>query len=733
MSSQTYEIELIGCTPVPLAHYLKALGVLRLVSEQADPNAQGWWKNDRFWLRAKLDRGGLLKFFQEEYEPTPLVAPWNGGSGFYPKDNAQAMSAICEGQAIRFERYRESIAVCRRVLDNLGLKNKPTDNKPELLQHCRNRVPDYELDWLDAAYLITSDGPKYPPLLGTGGNDGRLEFTNNFMQHLQSIFNFDDGSALQNSDHELQEALFSKVSNVRSSGTIGQYDPGSLGGANNGSGFDGCSAVNAWDYILMMEGAIMFASASVKKLESSDGGILAYPFCVRQAGVGYGSADTSDEESTRSEMWLPLWNSPTTFSAISTLMSEGRVIVGKRKPRNGVDFARAIATLGTDRGIDEFQRYAFQQRNGLAYFAVPLGRFSVQSKPSVEELVAPLDQWLDRFRRAATGKNASGRAGRALRQNETAILKLCQRGETQDVQELLIALGEAEATVANSKALREGDMGSGIRPVPLLSTQWLDHASDNSVEFRLAAALASITHYSVGPFRRHLEPLDHASWKSLSSKFPFLKWAGEANDPSLVWGGGHLVRNMLNVLQRRIIDVLKSGKEAESSELQAPLYGHLDASLGDISAFIAGEVDDQRIESLLKGLILVDWSNTSPEIWRKLQGPREPKPDAAYSLLKLCHLNRSIDDHSIRLDPRVVRLAVAGKITEATQVASRRLRASGFQPALDQVYLTGDIAKRAAAALLFPINESSAKQLVRRVIRCEEAEKTSEASTSIST
>ncbi len=30
-------IILSGCAPVPLAHYLKALGVLRLVAEQADP------------------------------------------------------------------------------------------------------------------------------------------------------------------------------------------------------------------------------------------------------------------------------------------------------------------------------------------------------------------------------------------------------------------------------------------------------------------------------------------------------------------------------------------------------------------------------------------------------------------------------------------------------------------------------------------------------------------------
>jgi len=86
------------------------------------------------------------------------------------------------------------------------------------LQKCRNRFPDQELDWLDAAYLITSDGPKYPPLLGTGANDGRLEFTNNFMQHLQNIFSFEDGKVLDETGECLKESLYSSLSNVRSSG-----------------------------------------------------------------------------------------------------------------------------------------------------------------------------------------------------------------------------------------------------------------------------------------------------------------------------------------------------------------------------------------------------------------------------------------------------------------------------------------------------------------------------------
>ena len=82
MATERYTVELSGCTPIPLAHYLKALGILRLVSEQVDADATGWWKNDTFWLRSSLDREGLVEFFLEKYSPTPIVVPWSGADFF---------------------------------------------------------------------------------------------------------------------------------------------------------------------------------------------------------------------------------------------------------------------------------------------------------------------------------------------------------------------------------------------------------------------------------------------------------------------------------------------------------------------------------------------------------------------------------------------------------------------------------------------------------------------------
>ena len=64
-------LQLSGCAPVPLASYLKALAVLRLVAEQADPNAVGSWSNEAFCLRSEVAQEQLVAFFQHDYRPSP--------------------------------------------------------------------------------------------------------------------------------------------------------------------------------------------------------------------------------------------------------------------------------------------------------------------------------------------------------------------------------------------------------------------------------------------------------------------------------------------------------------------------------------------------------------------------------------------------------------------------------------------------------------------------------------
>ena len=213
--SQAPDLELRGCRPEPLMAYLKALGVFRIVAEQRDPTARAWWQNDTFVLQSVLDRVTLMGFFLDEYKPTPIVSPWNGGSGFYPKDNSKAMDTILELESPRFRLWNEVISTGKRILTRaqaLYGSDKKRFKEWSLAQ-CRVEFPDDALDWLDAAYVLTAGGPAYPPLLGTGGNDGRLEFSNNFMQNVVLALNIDERpNGEVTARNQLAAALFNEGS-----------------------------------------------------------------------------------------------------------------------------------------------------------------------------------------------------------------------------------------------------------------------------------------------------------------------------------------------------------------------------------------------------------------------------------------------------------------------------------------------------------------------------------------
>jgi CRISPR-associated protein Csx17 len=272
----TDNILLPGCRPTPLASYLKALGVFRLVSEQSDPTAAGFWRDEGFQLRTRLDRDGLRHFFLQEYAPTPIIAPWNGGSGFYPKDAKEGIEALAAAEASRFARYRTAIALGKGLIEERGLNERPSDKaKLELIAGLRACAEDSMLSWIDAAVALTTEKIAFPPLLGTGGNDGRLDFTNNFMQRIRELFDVNSGSAIPKAVRLLDAALFNDASLGLAVAAVGQFSPGAAGGPNSTAGYEGPSRVNGWDFVLMLEGAVVFAGGISRRLEGAD---AAYSF-----------------------------------------------------------------------------------------------------------------------------------------------------------------------------------------------------------------------------------------------------------------------------------------------------------------------------------------------------------------------------------------------------------------------------------------------------------------------
>jgi CRISPR-associated protein Csx17 len=711
------ELALTGCAPVPLAHYLKALGILRLVSEQLDTTVKAAWRDDRLVLHTEVTRDLMVTFFSREYRPSPVLAPWNGDGGFFPESRRGAretLATIEESGAARLEAYRSSIRAIRSTLDQARMIERPADDqKDALLLALRNELPEVAIGWLDAVTILTTDGAKFPPLLGTGGNDGSLDFSKNLMQRITEVMDTATGEPTPVSRRWLIAALFGEAApGLATKAPIGQFFPGAAGGANATSGFDAPSAVNPWDFILMIEGALLFAAASVKRLESAGEGALIYPFCVRQAGVGYASAAGSDEAEARCEMWLPLWERPTSLAELHAVFGEGRAQVRGRPARNGVDFAQAVVTLGVDRGLTAFQRYGFQVRNGLSYFATPLERVVVRRNKRVD-LLADTERWHDRLRQKAGPKanpEPPASVARSLNQLERRILELCRDGGNGTLLAVLAALGAAECALAKSFKWTTDNY---IQPLRGLTRRWLELADDGSSEFRLAAALASVR-ASVGKdtlwVRQHLEPLEMGSTGGRA----WVSWADQPGN-DVVWHAGDLASVLNAILLRRLVRFEKAGTGGWGDI--ASRFARLD----DITAFIEGRVNEELLANLLWGIACVDHGDsalactTTGESQRFGNGNSDIVPSALYAQLKLCHHPCAKGEQSIPLVPAILIRAMNGDGKAASELASRRLTASGCRPLIKSLPVSGDVARRTAAAMLFPISNHDFRLLKQSI------------------
>ena len=98
-----------GCKCEPLSSYLKAIAVLRLVSQQKDPAVTGRWSGGCFEIDSTLDEESLIQFFLDAYSPTPVADPWNGGSGFNPGEKLESLEMIKATITERFVPYRQTL------------------------------------------------------------------------------------------------------------------------------------------------------------------------------------------------------------------------------------------------------------------------------------------------------------------------------------------------------------------------------------------------------------------------------------------------------------------------------------------------------------------------------------------------------------------------------------------------------------------------------------------------
>jgi len=706
-----HEHRLPGCRPEPLGSYLKALGVLRLVAEQLDGAATGHWASDGFLLESRVDDAELQSFFLHSYQPTPLVSPWNSSSGFGP-EGAGELRVIEASDDPRLAPYRAAIAVARTLL-----VERVQVSKEDMLRECRSLLPAACVPWMDAAAVLTDERTVFPPLLGTGGNDGRLEFSRNFHQRVLDVLGLSKDKGKRTADW-LADALFDTGDSVGLHGpSPGQFAPAAAGGRNSAAVGAANGVLNPWDWVLLLEGTLLLASGSARRLAANTQGRAAAPFTVNASPGGYSTA--TEGESTRGEFWAPLWSRPATVAELRALFAEARADWRGGHGATGLDLAKAAATLGVDRGIVAFSRHAFVERNGLATVAVPVGRMAARERVAVMPM-GELDPWVERVRGAS---NRPAEVAGQLRQLEQASFALTSSGTGADLVQVLVCAARLEAAVGRSSSFRAG---ARIRPLAGLSArQWLCSVDFQEREVRLAACLASLrtsTGNGPGLLRLLLRPV-------ASARAGRMDWT---DGPAVVTGFGR--RPVSTVLAEALVMCTRQAVDAEPGSEQretrvSPGAGY-PARLADVADLAAGRVDEARLGELLAAFLLLDvdarWAPSLPSVPPvpvplplALVGPffvDHPASAGAPSGSWDDQLDRSL----LRPEASWPRVLAAGRLDPVLQGALRRLRIAGLDPVprWPSVALAPqppEIARRLAAALHLQLSHHARRQLLAAV------------------
>lgn len=571
-----------------LYSYLKAIGILRLVSSHCQPTVMAAWRDGALEL-VGIERAELEQFFLDAYQPTPILNPWNSGAGFDAKSRQQEAGKTLDrvaAEAKRWPAYVAALEAARAIaaaFDGIEGDNR----KRDMLLQLRARSSDAALEWLDAAVLIGGTKLGFPAVLGTGGNDGRLDFSINFAQRALDVAG---SRPVAQRRGLLLDALDATATASLVRGTFGQYR---LGAGDH---------LNPWDFVLAIEGAIAFAG-SVSRRFPADSDRPAAPFQFEAIAAGYAAA--SKDEPTRGELWLPAWRGRATYQAVRRMLRAGRVellddrhaaadskMLVASRASDSIAAVAAAQTYGVASGIESFARVVIAQRNGLAFGATYAGRIPVNDRPEMAAFSREVRTWVQRAARAELG--ATGR--KALRDYQEGMIAYASRPRSEAFQDLLASLAELDDALPFSR----GDH----RPLPFLSTDihgaidamlTAECADGGTLEHRVARALTSIGHRR----RRH-----RLRYRIGHVMFDDAKGAVYNRQQRYVWLAD--VRDTLvRLFERSVRDAAQEPRDLDDG-FAARFNGSWAVDLEDLARILAGGADWQRIKTLVRAYSIVE-------------------------------------------------------------------------------------------------------------------------------
>jgi CRISPR-associated protein Csx17 len=281
--------------------------------------------------------------------------------------------------------------------------------------------------------------------------------------------------------------------------------------------------------------------------------------------------------------------------------------------------ARAIASLGVDRGIVAFQRHVFAERLGQSPLAVSADRIVLSERGGVR-LLSGLDPWLDQLRWVDTGGIEVRR--RAV---EQAVYTHACRGTAADLVEVFVQVGRCHEAVA-----RSGSARAQVQPLVLTSGQRLltelFTAVREDLELRVAVAFATSHVPGAAPMLGGL--------RSLLSPVA-------VNGRRVVWTERTVPVSLAMGWYAALCEAARRRGFPDTADVGDDLAAVAGVGLGftrgpalptaDLWELVAATLDLRRCADLLGGLLTVDWSGVP--LPRLPAGPASVVADPVVDLL----------------------------------------------------------------------------------------------------
>jgi hypothetical protein len=301
-----------------LGDVLIGYGLFRAISEQVDPDATLWWSAAGPVLDTVLDDvpGWLLT----DYAPSPVVCPWNAGSGFglgWGPDGRQKISTrACPDHDVlvassdpRVDQWRATVLECRRLVEQATARGW---TKPGMVTAARGRLPDTALPWIDTAVAVIGDAGDrlvVNPLAGTGGNVGSADLGVVTARYVVRALGLDDAAAVEDRQEWARSVVTGQPSQrplVEGTGLI--YFPQSPPEPFR------FGLINPFGWLLAMEGIGALAGSLIGREQVVDQ--VLFP-TLRPITTG-----APCPEPVHAETWLPMWGTRPSYREARMLVTD---------------------------------------------------------------------------------------------------------------------------------------------------------------------------------------------------------------------------------------------------------------------------------------------------------------------------------------------------------------------------------------------------------------------------